>query len=84
MKGIGGFMDEKNEMKNLIMGYINTEECNYMCDDKPFDCNSCSNFEICCMTVKMRCDEDLNDIFVESINYGGYDSAEDFWEQIFD
>lgn len=26
-------MNEKNEMKNLIMGYIDTEECEYMCDD---------------------------------------------------
>lgn len=75
-------VNQKNDYKNLIMEYIDEAECEFMCDDKAFDCDNCSNFEMCCQTVGMRCDEDLNDIFAESINYGGYDSAEDFWEQL--
>lgn len=77
-------MDEKNHLKNLIMEHIDVAECEYMCDDEVFNCNLCSNLEMCRLTAEMRCNEDLNDIFVESINYGGYDSAEDFWEQLFE
>jgi hypothetical protein len=73
-------MNKKNEKKNLIKGCITKEECSYMCDDKEFDCDKCSNFEECYMTVKMRCDEDF---VVESVNCGGYNNAEEFWEQLF-
>lgn len=77
-------MNEKNEMKILIKENINKEECDYMCDNEAFNCDECSNFEECYIMAKVRCNDDLNNIFAESINYGGYDNAEDFWEQIFD
>lgn len=68
-------MDEK---KNLIRDYITKEECDYMCDDARFNCDSCSCFEECYMKSCERC----NDEFAKSINYGGYNTEEDFWEQI--
>lgn len=74
-------MDEK---KVLIKEYIDKEECEYICDDKVFDCIHCSCFEDCCAIAEIRCDDELNDTFAKSINYGGYDNAEEFWEQIFD
>lgn len=68
-------MDEK---KRLIKDNISEEECSYMCDDEPFNCVSCSCLEECCMKAEIRCDSD----FAASINYGGYDTEETFWEQI--
>lgn len=67
-----------NEKKNLIKEYITKEECVYMYDDALFDCVSCSCFEECYMKSCERC----NGEFVKSINYGGYDTEETFWEQI--
>jgi hypothetical protein len=69
------FIEEK---KSLIKGYITEEECNYDCDDEIFDCESCSNFKECCMKAEIRCNVE----FAESMDYGGYDTPEDFWEQI--
>lgn len=66
------------EKKELIVEYITENECNFMRDELPFDCESCSCFEECYMKSCERCDEE----FAESVNYGGYDTAEDFWEQI--
>lgn len=72
-------MDEFiEEMKDLIKEFITEEECNYDCDDEMFNCESCSNFEECCMKAEIRCNVE----FAESVDYGGYNTAEDFWEQI--
>lgn len=70
-------MDEKNEMKNLIQEYITETECNYECDGIVFDCYSCSCLKDCYIKSCERC----NNEFAESIDYGGYDTAENFWEQ---
>ena len=66
------------EKKSLIMDYITKEECEYICDDIQFNCHSCSCFEECYMKSCERCNCD----FAESVNYGGYNTEEDFWEQI--
>ena len=71
-------MNEKNEMKILIKEYINKEECDYMCDDEVFNCDECSNFEECYMKSCERCEIE----FATSIDYGGYNTIDDFWEQI--
>lgn len=72
-------IEESIEEKiNLIKEYISEKECEYMTDDLLFDCNSCSCFEDCYMKSCEKC----NSEFAESINYGGYNTEEDFWEQI--
>lgn len=68
-----------NEMKNLILNYITKDECNYMCDDKLFDCNHCSNVNECFSKANDCCDDE----FVNSIDYGGYNTKEDFWGNLF-
>lgn len=67
-------MDEK---KNLIMEHITEVECGFECDDTVFNCFSCSNFEDCYMKSCERCNAE----FAENIDYGGYNTVEDFWEQ---
>ena len=66
------------EKKNLIKEYITEDECNYMYDDELFYCESCSCLEECYMKSCERC----NSNFAESVNYGGYNTEEIFWEQI--
>lgn len=65
------------EKMDLIKEYITEEECSCECDYEVFDCKSCSNFEECYMKAEIKCNTD----FAESIDYGGYNTAEDFWEQ---
>lgn len=65
------------EKMDLIREYITEEECNFECDDEMFDCKLCSNFEECYLKAEIRCNTD----FAESVDYGGYNTAEDFWEQ---
>lgn len=71
-------MDGIDEKKNLIKDCITKEECEYMCDDTLFNCDSCSSCEECYTKSCQRC----NDTYAKSINYGGYNTEEDFWEQI--
>lgn len=66
------------EKKELIREYITEDECRYDCDDEMFECESCSNFDECCMKAEIKCDRE----FAESVNYGGYSTEEEFWEQI--
>ena len=70
-------MNDMNEKKNFIKEYITESECNYMCDNIAFDCDSCSCVEDCYLESCARCDSEL----VNNINYGGYDTEESFWEQ---
>lgn len=71
-------MNEKNEMKSLIVEYIGKEECNYMCDDIQFDCENCTCFKDCYFKSCERC----NSEFADDIKYNDYDTTEVFWEQI--
>ena len=70
----------KEEMKYLIRDYVSEDECEVNNDGVLFGCGLCSNFEECYINANTEC----NIEYVESINYGGYDSAEDFWEQLID
>lgn len=69
-------MNEK--MKDLIVNYITGDECSYNNDGKMYDCEYCNNLEECYAVSCIRC----NSEFAESINYVGYDSEEEFWEQL--
>lgn len=62
----------------LIKEYITEEECMFDRDNEIFDCESCSNFDECYMKAEIRC----NTEFAESVDYGGYNTEEEFWEQI--
>lgn len=66
------------EKMELIKEYITEEECTFDCDNEVFDCESCSNFDECYMKAEIRC----NTEFAESVDYGGYNTEEEFWEQI--
>ena len=68
----------KEDMKYLIMDYINEDECQENNDGVLYGCEICSNFEECYINANMEC----NIEYAESINYGGYDSAEEFWEEL--
>lgn len=62
-------------MSELISDYVTTEECDY-----DMDCKNCENIDECYMKANNRC----NSEWAKSIDYGGYDSEEEFWEQLFD
>ena len=78
MKRKNKLMNEMNEKKIFIKEYISENECNYMCDDTVFNCESCSCFEDCYLESCIRCDEEL----ANDVNYSGYNTEEEFWEQI--
>lgn len=67
-----------DEKKELIREYIAEDECNYLRDESLFECDACSCFEECYMKSCERCDRE----FAESVDYGGYRTEEEFWEQI--
>lgn len=66
---------ELTHMEDLISAYISEEECDYN-----MDCKNCECIEECHMKANNRC----NSEFAESIGYGGCDTEEKFWEQLFD
>lgn len=71
-------MNDKNEMKRLIIEYISEDECDSMCDDEVFNCEECSCREECYMKSCERCNME----FAEMVGYGGYNTIDEFWEQI--
>ncbi len=62
-------------MSDLISDYISKEECEY-----DLNCKNCNFIDDCYIKANNRC----NSEFAESINYGGYSTEEEFWEQLFD
>lgn len=44
------------------------------------DCENCDNDQI--EECYYRANENYNDIFAESIGYGGYDSSDEFWDNL--
>ena len=70
--------EELESMADLIIDYISKRECKEDLIGNDYDCVNCGNIEECCMEANSRC----NSEFAESINYGGYDSEEEFWENL--
>lgn len=66
--------EEKEYMKDVIEEYL-TE-----CENDDFDCTNCPDISECYYKAQDIC----NDEFAESISYGGYDTAEEFWENLLD
>lgn len=72
--------EELESMADLITDYISERECKEDIIGNDYDCVNCENIEECYMKANSRC----NSEFAENINYDGYDSEEEFWEQLFD
>lgn len=72
--------NEMNEKKKLIMEYITKTECQYMCDENLYQCESCSSIEECFTVAHLECICE----FAEVVDYGGYDNVEDFLVQLYD
>lgn len=70
--------EELESMADLIIDYISKRECKEDLIGNDYDCVNCGNIEECYMEANSRC----NSEFAESINYGGYDSEEEFWENL--
>lgn len=70
--------EELESMADLITDYISKRECKEDLIGTDYDCVNCGNIEECYMEANSRC----NSEFAESINYGGYDSEEEFWENL--
>ena len=70
---------EMNEKKRLIMEHITKTECEYMCDENLYQCESCSSIKECLMVAHSRCICE----FAEGVDYGGYNNMENFLEQLY-
>lgn len=65
--------DNIDEMVKLIQDEL--PECEYGDD---FNCESCSELEECYYKASAKSSHE----FAESIDYGGYNSEEEFWENL--
>ena len=72
--------DDLESMTDLITDYISKRECSEDLIGNNYNCIQCCNIKDCYMKANSRC----NSEFAENINYDGYDSEEEFWEQLFD
>jgi hypothetical protein len=63
-------------MEFFISDYISQNECEY----HNMNCSNCVDIEDCYREANTRC----NSEFAKSIDYGGCDSEEEFWEMLFD
>ena len=70
--------EELESMADLITDYISKRECKDDLIGNDYDCVNCRNIEECYMEANLRCNSEC----AESINYGGYDSEEEFWENL--
>ena len=65
--------DNINEMVELIQDEL--PECEY---DKNFNCKECSELEECYCKASIKSAHE----FAESVCNGGYDSEEEFWDNL--
>ena len=68
--------EEKSEMKEFIDDEL--YEINGDGEYCEHDCLDCIDLERCYTKAIQK----MNHEFAESINFGGYDTEEEFWEQI--
>ena len=65
--------DNVEEMKELIIDELS--ECEF---DSNFICEECSELEQCYYKASTKWSNE----FEESLDYGGYDSEDEFWENL--
>lgn len=70
--------EELESMANLITDYISKRECKDDLIGNDYDCVNCSNIEECHMEASIRCSSE----WAKSVDYGGYDSEDEFWENL--
>lgn len=64
--------DNITEMIELIKEELNN------CEFGDFDCKECSELEICYHKASVKSSHE----YANSLNYGGYDTEEEFWENL--
>lgn len=72
-----------NEELEFMVGVIEENLTESDCDELQRDkliCKRCPYIEDCYYLANQKC----NSQFAENINYGGYDTEEEFWENLFD
>ena len=67
-------------MIDYIREYLTKEDCIERSGGNNFKCEECYYKEECASIARQRCDSE----YAESVDYGGYNSEEEFWEQIYD
>ena len=69
-------MKELNQMRNEMKEI----KCNIPEDEcvNNYNCNKCGNIEECYWNAISK----ENSLYAESLDYSGYDSEEEFWEQM--
>lgn len=73
-----------NEKKNLIIEYIDEEDCVRVHKEDLYNCEVCEHFNECyekAQNEEIEFDNYSND-FAKTINYGGYETAEEFWNEL--
>ena len=65
--------DNVEEMKELIVYELS--ECEF---DNNFRCEKCSELEQCYYKASTKSSHE----FADSLDYGGYDSEDEFWENL--
>jgi hypothetical protein len=70
--------EELESMADLITDYISERECKENLIGNDYDCVNCENIEECHMEASIRCSSE----WAESVDYGGYDSEDEFWENL--
>lgn len=71
--------EELDFMVSIIEENLTEDDCNELQNDEP-SCKTCSSLEVCYHLANQKCDSQ----FAENINYGGYDTEEEFWENLLD
>lgn len=71
--------DELICMEEFISDYISDEQCEDIAAND-HNCRNCHCIDECYSLANNKC----NSEWAESIDYGGCDSEEEFWEQLFD
>lgn len=71
--------EELNFMVSIIEENLTEDDC-YELINTDLPCKTCPSLEDCYHLANQKCDSQ----FAENINYGGYDSEDEFWENLLD
>ena len=71
--------EELDFMVSVIEENLTEDDCDELINNK-LPCKTCSSLEDCYHLANQKCDSQ----FAENINYGGYNTEEEFWENLLD
>ena len=69
--------EELDFMLGIIEENLTEDDCDELINDE-LPCKTCLYLEDCYHLANQKCDSQ----FAENINYGGYDTEEEFWENL--